>query len=203
MLNLLKCPFCDKEIESDSYYCDQCGEMLNKCSFGHGFKKGKVCNECGKPLVPAKDEGANATNPPVQQQPTSVNQPTSQSTIIPPAPHVHSQSAAEPEKTVRPTAQVKLASRMVSKVLNAELALRDGAIIGRRNGDYISVFGAQGYVSGTHARIQKNSKGVWEIVDLDSSNGTFLNKTRIAANQPVEFSVGDTISFYDLDFIVE
>lgn len=163
-MELLRCPFCDKEIESDSFYCDQCGQELRICSHGHGFKKGKICTECGNPLTAAKD-------------------------------------AASP--VVRPDVQPIEPKFLVNNALNARLQLLDGAVIGRRAGNYVHVFGSQSYVSGTHARLQRNGTGDWEITDLDSTNGTFLNDVRLVSQYPTPFKTGDTIAFYDLRFIVE
>ena len=106
-----KCPYCNKEIESDSLYCDQCGQELRICTHGHGFKRGKICSECGKPLILAKD--VSHTKAPTKQQ------------------------------TVEP-------KHLVNNTLNARLQLLDGAVIGRRTGNYVDVFGSQGYVSGSH-----------------------------------------------------
>ncbi|MCL2154612.1 MAG: FHA domain-containing protein, partial [Leptospirales bacterium] len=91
---------------------------------------------------------------------------------------------------------------LISDTLNARLELRNGAIIGRKTGDYINVFGNQDYVSRTHARLQKNDAGDWEIVDLDSANGTFLNEQQLTPNQPAAFQIGDTITFYNIKFLV-
>ncbi|GHT34457.1 hypothetical protein FACS189434_10640 [Bacteroidia bacterium] len=208
-MELVKCPFCGKEIENDGFFCDQCGEELKLCST-HGFKKGKVCNECGTKLVEAKTAQAGNTatptpNPPQTQQ---VQQPQATPVQVTEArPAITTQAVTPPadiaEKTVRPTAAPAEPQQLVSAALNARLNLKNGAVIGRRAGDYTQVFSAQGYVSGTHARVQKNAAGVWEIVDLDSSNGTFLNGQKLVANQPVAFKIGDTIAFYDLKFTVE
>ncbi len=209
-MELVKCPFCGKEIENDSFYCDQCGEELKLCPSGHGLKKGKICNDCGTKLVEAKNAGNNNTPQidtatkaaPVSTdtqagttdtgaQPTNIGQ---QAPVAVPQPDAV-------EKTIRPNAAPAEPKYLVSSTLNARLELINGALIGRKAGDYTQVFGSQGYVSGTHARLQKNAS--WEIVDLDSSNGTFLNGQKLAANQPAAFKVGDTIAFYDLKFIVE
>ena len=191
-MQLVKCPFCGKEIESDSFYCDQCGEVLKLCPT-HGFKKGNFCNECTTKtaLVYAKDAGSPAIP---QQSPQQVRQqPTPQqqsSQLI-----EQQQSQNPPEKTTP--------KYLYCNAIDAQLVLVEGAIIGRRTGDYISTFGSQGYVSATHARLQKNDTGSWEIVDLNSTNGTFLNGKRLTPHQPVGFKTGDEISFYDLKFKVE
>ena len=160
-MNTVNCPFCSKEIENDSFYCDQCGQELRVCP-SHGFKKGKICSECGTKLVEAKNVADNQT------QPTVVGEPR----------------------------------YLISNALNAKLELKNGAVIGRTSGDYINVFANQVYVSRTHARLQKNSAGAWEIVDLESANGTFLNEQKLAPNLPVTFKIGDTITFYNMNFLV-
>jgi hypothetical protein len=207
-MNLLKCPFCGEEIENDSFYCDQCGEELKVCPSGHGFKKGKICSECGTKLVEAKNAAGNqpqpaaATPPPSQAQAQATNVRPQSTITMPPVEveNVSPKQAEAVEKTVRPAAEPKY---LVSTALNARLELKNGAIIGRKTGDYVNVFGNQGYVSGTHARVQKNAAGAWEIVDLDSSNGTFLNGQKLVPNQPAAFKIGDTIMFYDLKFVSE
>lgn len=188
-MDLLKCPECGKEIEKDSFYCDQCGKELKICPVGHGFRKGKKCGQCGADLIEAKS-ASNGQTPfadvkPAATQPKSMPSPT-----------------LEPEKIVRPVAASAEPKSLFSNTLNARLELRDGAVIGRGTGDFIHVFGTQGYVSGTHARMQRNPSGVWEIVDLYSSNGTFLNGQRLIPNQPATIKIGDTVAFYDLKFTV-
>ena len=205
-MDLVKCPFCGKEIENDSFYCDQCGEEMKLCPT-HGFKKGKVCSDCGTKLVEAKNASTGQAQPVAAQVPP----PTIQNSNLQSPPQSTfagqpSQPASQPspEATVRPGATAPAVPKyLVSNAINARLDLRNGAIIGRRAGDYIHVFGNQGYVSGTHARIQQNAAGTWEIVDLDSTNGTFLNGQKLFANQPATFKTGDTIAFYDLKFVVE
>jgi len=194
----VKCPFCSKEIENDSFYCDQCGQELRVCPLGHGFKKGKICSECGTKLVEAKNAADNQ-----QAQPAVT---TLSGTLSQPPPveveNVIPQQTETAEKTYRPQVFDAEPKYLVSAVLNTRLELKNGAIIGRKTGDYVNVFNNQGYISRTHARVQKNDAGVWEIVDLDSANGTFLNEVELKPNQPYTFKIGDTIAFYDIKFLV-
>ncbi|MDE6682278.1 MAG: zinc ribbon domain-containing protein, partial [Muribaculaceae bacterium] len=52
----MKCYKCKQEIDSDSLYCDQCGEKLYICPDCHipGKGEGKRCGKCGKPLAVAE-----------------------------------------------------------------------------------------------------------------------------------------------------
>jgi hypothetical protein len=173
---MINCPFCNQEIENDSFFCDQCGKELMICPNGHGIKKGKFCTQCTTQtaLVPAKDFQPHP-NPPQKEE--SVKQ-------------------ADVVQTGNNAPKF-----LVNAALNARLELKNGAIVGRRTGDYVNVFASQGYVSGTHARIEQNGND-WQIVDLDSSNGTFLNGVKLNPNQPYAFKIGDTIAFYDVKFEV-
>jgi pSer/pThr/pTyr-binding forkhead associated (FHA) protein len=55
-------------------------------------------------------------------------------------------------------------------------------------------------VSRTHANIiYKN--GSYFIVDLNSTNGTFVNGQQLSANQEVRLNVNDRIKFADEEFI--
>lgn len=173
MSTLVNCPKCRVEIESDSYYCDQCGVELYICPKCHLFGKGKRCTQCGQALVSA----AQAV-------------PASQNNVM-------------AEKAMHPEAAPAAPVRMVCTSAGIRLGLGDGAVIGRRKGDYVSAFTSQGYVSGTHARLQKNPSGQWEIVDLDSTNGTFVNGHRLAPNAPATFHIGDVIRIANIDFKVE
>ena len=198
---MTNCPFCNQEIENDSFFCDQCGKELMICPNGHGIKKGKFCTQCTTQtaLVPAKDFQP-PTNLPQQgrneEQPKVVQTDNNAKTLIPPV-----RAEAVVEKTIRPTAPPQSPKFLVNAALNARLELRNGAIIGRRAGDYVNVFATQGYVSGTHARLEQNGND-WQIIDLDSSNGTFLNGVKLNPNQPYAFKIGDTIAFYDVKFEV-
>ena len=81
------------------------------------------------------------------------------------------------------------------------LGIGDGAIIGRR-GSYAQAFAGQGYVSGNHARLQYNACGQFEVVDLGSTNGTFVNGQQLTPNMPRVVNVGDIVRFANLEFAV-
>ncbi|WP_291529068.1 FHA domain-containing protein [Bacteroides sp. UBA939] len=260
MSTLVNCPKCRVEIESDSYYCDQCGVELYMCPQCRVFGKGKRCTLCGQPLVSAKDSGSGVEQPgapsssvgmgnsgnntagktfpgtaagtasmpggqavsgtpanPVASVsgtsanpvPSAVSPTPSPAASVPPQPvespvQPPAPSTFEPEKTMRPgVVAAPGPTRLVCSAARIRLELGDGAVIGRRQGDYVSAFASQGYVSGSHARLQKNPSGKWEVVDLDSTNGTFVNGKRLSPNVPVEFNIGDVVRIATLDFKVE
>ena len=111
------------------------------------------------------------------------------------------------QSTAKPTAQPGMQNmvtptKLVCRAEGIVLILKDGAIIGRRNGDYVAQFSNQPYVSGTHARIGYVMQS-WTISDLGSTNGTMVNGNALVAGAPCPISVGDTVRIATLDFIVE
>jgi DNA-binding response OmpR family regulator len=93
---------------------------------------------------------------------------------------------------------------LVSTALNACLEIKDGAIIGRRTGDYVHIFGSQEYVSGTHARLQKkmpptNGKSsIWIRPTALSSTTNGLPPT-VPRHSKVETNMFTHISYMTID----
>ena len=52
-------------------------------------------------------------------------------------------------------------------------------------------------VSGVHARLDVASNGGVTVVDLDSTNGTFVENDTCDANRPTPLEVGKTVTFGD------
>jgi pSer/pThr/pTyr-binding forkhead associated (FHA) protein len=69
---------------------------------------------------------------------------------------------------------------------NAFLIPGSGVHCGRERGDIL--FSEDGYVSGLHCRISPNPKGQLELVDVGSSNGTFVRLT-----QEYKLAAGDIL----------
>lgn len=112
--------------------------------------------------------------------------------------------------TLRPGAQQPQPSRaslprpdhLVCQSPRLRLGVGNGAVIGRR-GDYAQAFAGQGFVSGLHARLQFNALGELELVDLGSTNGTFVNGVKLSPNVPKVICIGDSISFAGMEFKAE
>lgn len=79
------------------------------------------------------------------------------------------------------------------------ISIEDIVILGRESGrgkTVIDLTEFEGYrkgVSRKHAQIQRFANGELEIMDLGSSNGTFLNENQIDPNQYYPLSNGDWI----------
>ena len=190
---LVKCPKCKCDIESDSYFCDQCGAELYICTKCRTFGRGKRCTQCGTELVKASEFKGEAINP----LPATASVPAQ-------APSMPIQTHTSPgEKTIRPGAPVSSLQpgHLVCPLYGIRLGLDTGVIIGRR-GHYASVFGVFADVSGNHARIDQNGNE-WTVTDLGSTNGTFLNGQALQPNVPQPIHIGDTIRFSTVEFKVQ
>jgi len=113
------CPFCNQEIENDSFFCDQCGKELMICPNGHGIKKGKFCTQCTTQtaLVPAKDFQPPTDHPQQvrnEEQPKDVQTDNNSQTLIPPV-----RAEVVVEKTIRPAAPQQSPKFLLNTSLNA------------------------------------------------------------------------------------
>ena len=215
---LMVCPSC-RTIKR-GMTCNQCGTKLVTAK-AFAQNGGSVKDPTTPPVGNTQNVGPTPTpnvNPnPVSQPPTgfvgqhtpNTGQPmpnTGQQVVTPGQPIADMNT----DRTMRPGAtpppppprqpQAK-PGHLVCQNPSIRLGIGDGAIIGRR-GSYAQVFAGQGYVSGNHARLQYNASGQFEVVDLGSTNGTFVNGQQLAPNMPRVVNVGDIVKFANLEFAV-
>lgn len=81
-----------------------------------------------------------------------------------------------------------------------KLALREGEF-GRAGGIWPELASCP-YVSGRHGVIGKRGEE-WTITDGGSTNGTFINGSRLAVGAAAPVKKGDTVRIATLDFTVE
>lgn len=216
---LMVCPSC-RTIKR-GMTCNQCGTKLVTAK-AFAQNGGSVKDPTTPPVGNTQNVGPTPTpnvNPnPVSQPPTgfvgqhtpNTGQPmpnTGQQVVTPGQPIADMNT----DRTMRPGAtpppphprqpQAK-PGHLVCQNPSIRLGIGDGAIIGRR-GSYAQVFAGQGYVSGNHARLQYNASGQFEVVDLGSTNGTFVNGQQLAPNMPRVVNVGDIVKFANLEFAVQ
>lgn len=91
---------------------------------------------------------------------------------------------------------------LTSHQLNISIQGINGAIIGRRQGPYRQLFEKDMYVSGTHAQLFYNQDTGWCIMDKHSSNGTFLNNSRILPDTGVTLKNNDILSIANINLQV-
>lgn len=209
---LMVCPSC-RTIKR-GMTCNQCGTKLVTAK-AFAQNGGSVKDPTTPPVGNTQNVGPsptpNVNSNPVPQPPTGfVGQPmpnTGQQ-VVPPGQPIADMNT---DRTMRPGAtpppppprqpQAK-PGHLVCQNPSIRLGIGDGAIIGRR-GSYAQAFAGQGYVSGNHARLQYNASGQFEVVDLGSTNGTFVNGQQLAPNMPRVVNVGDIVKFANLEFAVQ
>ena len=200
--------------------CNQCGTKLVTAK-AFAQNGGSVKDPTTPPVGNTQNVGPsptpNVNSNPVPQPPTGfVGQPmpntgqhtpnTGQQVVTPgqPIADMNTDRTMRPGATPPPPPRQPQAKpgQLVCQNPSIRLGIGDGAIIGRR-GSYAQAFAGQGYVSGNHARLQYNASGQFEVVDLSSTNGTFVNGQQLAPNMPRVVNVGDIVKFANLEFAVQ
>lgn len=207
--------------------CNQCGTKLVTAK-AFAQNGGSVKDPTTPPVGNTQNVGPsptpNVNSNPVPQPPTGfVEQPmpntgqpmpntgqpmpnTGQQVVTPgqPIADMNTDRTMRPGATPPPPPRQPQAKpgHLVCQNPSIRLGIGDGAIIGRR-GSYAQAFAGQGYVSGNHARLQYNASGQFEVVDLGSTNGTFVNGQQLAPNMPRVVNVGDIVKFANLEFAVQ
>ena len=215
---LMVCPSC-RTIKR-GMTCNQCGTKLVTAK-AFAQNGGSVKDPTTPPVGNTQNIGPsptpNVNSNPVPQPPTGfVGQPmpntgqhmpnTGQQVVTPgqPIADMNTDRTMRPGATPPPPPRQPQAKpgHLVCQNPSIRLGIGDGAIIGRR-GSYAQAFAGQGYVSGNHARLQYNASGQFEVVDLGSTNGTFVNGQQLAPNMPRVVNVGDIVKFANLEFAVQ
>ena len=208
---LMVCPSC-RTIKR-GMTCNQCGTKLVTAK-AFAQNGGSVKDPTTPPVGNTQNVGpsptSNVNSNPIPQPPTGfVGQPMPNTGQ--PMPNTGQPIAdMNTDRTMRPGATPPPPPRqpqakpghLVCQNPSIRLGIGDGAIIGRR-GSYAQAFAGQGYVSGNHARLQYNASGQFEVVDLGSTNGTFVNGQQLAPNMPRVVNVGDIVKFANLEFAVQ
>lgn len=88
----------------------------------------------------------------------------------------------------------------INAPVKAELRIdKDEYFIGKKADVCDGVVSFNKMISRRHCRIN-HAHGSYYITDLQSANGTYVNKVRLSPNKPVKIEVGDVIRLADSDF---
>lgn len=112
----------------------------------------------------------------------------------------HSTEEINPEETTSKAGNKTAPGHLLGLSANIRLGLGHDAIIGRR-GSYGSVFQQFPSISGLHAKLLCLD-GIWQIEDIGSSYGTYLNGEKLEKDKPTAIKVGDVLRFADVEFKV-
>lgn len=148
------------------------------------------CDTCGEKLRKCSSCGSFAKS----KRCTKCGQPTQE---IVPGTSSSTESADDQIVTSKPR---PIPDHLVCLSTDLRIGLSHEAIIGRR-GSYGTAFNQFPTISGLHAKLLQTECG-WQIEDVGSSNGTFLNGNEIERNKPTDIKIGDVIKFADVEFKV-
>lgn len=178
---MIICPKCKTEIESDSWYCDQCGFQLRFCSQCGRPGKGNRCTFCGGVMY------APAERQEITSQPGG-----GESTV-----QVRTISAGQ----VKGYSVPQLFLTNLS--LNVRIEGANGAVIGRKKGPYQLMLSNFSYLSGSHAQLKYDAQSGWTITDMNSTNGTMLNQTRLMPGVPAPLQHGGKLQLANIELNIE
>ncbi len=192
---MIQCPDCRNMIPDDSAFCDQCGKELKWCPECKRPKRGTECPVCGNDLIPgSKYLSMLESGTPFPSQSPSQSQSTSENR---PQPQPAAPQFAMPSK---PQGTAVGASQPMMLVGNGwSLALKEGPF--GRNGGIWPELGSCQYVSGSHGVISRDVAG-WKITDIGSTNGTFINGSRLTPNTPATLVKGSKLVIATIEFTV-
>ena len=192
---MIICPKCKEEIEGDSLYCDQCGQVLSYCDRCGRVGLGRRCTQCGGLMVPAEEYMRRQIS---ASSPTSLSMGLSQNMSI---------ERTAPSNGSLPSAGHHVPVGIpVLTLYNTSLGINiqgiNGAVIGRRQGPYTQSFASHMYVSGVHAQLKYNAENGWCIVDKHSSNGTQLNQHPLQPDAEMSLRNGDIVTIANINLQV-
>ena len=191
---MIQCPECRSLIPDDSAFCDQCGKELKWCPECHRPKRGTECPVCGNELIPGMKWLSGGGDGVTPETVSHSLDPTADA--VPPltVPRVARVSGATPSPADEGPSPLALVGN------GWRLTFREGAF-GRVGGIWPEL-GTCPYVSGRHGVIGKRGEE-WTITDSGSTNGTFINGSRLTVGAAAPVKKGDTVRIATLDFTVE
>jgi hypothetical protein len=182
---MMDCANCKNAIEDDSFFCDQCGNEIQRCSACSRPGKGKRCIHCGKPMTSARDAGANVSE-------------GKQGTAISAAAAAGNSGSAHPPQPGREVGRLKL----FSQVHGIDIEPNDGEVLGRRFGPYVAILSRFSQISSNHLKVRRIEDGTWRVADLNSFNNTFYNGTKLVPHQESQVFDGGRLALGDVELQV-
>jgi hypothetical protein len=197
----MKCPdeICGREINDDSFFCHFCGQQIGHCAKCGIPSMAEYCSECGGEIVYLADDppcSEAADSEAVETENVRGPEP-----VEPPPPQPDSGAGGTITVHKPRGNEIRLRSDKYSWELLIE-EKPDGEIIGRSEGSFAAVLKDFGTISGRHAKVFFEN-GCWYIMDIGSNNtgstnGTYVNNTRIPAQEATPIKQNDVVGLADL-----
>ena len=191
---------CKAEIPDDSLFCDQCGIQLLRCQKCNSVGLRKCCGKCGGVMVFTRND-----NTQIPDNLSSVTYETktddNQETIN--SKDKNYTSIQESPEQLDSTKIIPLNLERTSLELfhndGWKLIAKDGNTLGREFGEFVSHLGVFPVISARHAKVSyKDDK--WYIIDLHSTNKTYINNTRLIPDNPTEIKNDDMLVLANIQF---
>lgn len=185
----IECPNCGSLTPDDSRYCEMCGAELLQCVKCGALGTDPRCGDCGSPMVTRKFDAQPHTTANTEREPK--------------IPHPR-QVAESPQPGGNDAHQTSAGRALRLKYRNGSttLLVKDQAIIGRSEGEYRELLADFDLISRRHGKFVRQGRQ-WYIIDLDSTNGCFVNDQEVRPNTPTPFQKGDMVDIgtYEFDVI--
>jgi pSer/pThr/pTyr-binding forkhead associated (FHA) protein len=149
--------------------------------------------DTASPAAPNPQPGPTASTPPAA--------PQAQSSPPAPAPGPPAGAGERLKQTVHGTPAPVLGNLLVrSGALKGQRLVVKTPVVNIGRADYNDLVIPDESVSTQHAKLQRR-EGVWVLVDLDSTNGTFVDGDRVKGESPL--GPGVTVRFGDISLLFE
>lgn len=182
----IECPSCGEMIPDDSKYCDMCGVELLECVNCGAVGCGNFCGTCGGAMV-SRGNAVRVAEP--HRTVSSV-----------PVGNSRQETDAAGGDDAHSTGKGRV-PRLRWRGGNVVLVPRDGAIIGRKEGEYAAQLKDFDLISRRHGKFVKQGRA-WCLVDLDSTNGCLVNDVELVPHVPTAFKKGDVVDIGTYEFDV-
>ena len=193
---MIICPSCREEIEENSHYCDQCGQELVYCSSCGRVGMGRRCTQCGGLMVSAEEVQK------LQQASRQISVSMRPRDLAVSFINDLQQSQRKPEGHDMPVMSGIPTLTLYNPTLDIRMVGVNGAVIGRRQGPYQSLFVDNMYISGLHTQLIYKPDAGWCIIDKHSSNGTKLNQRVLLPDVPMSLKSGDIVTLANVNLQV-